>query len=159
MSEHEDQESATLQSLQPKMTKALHLRQAGKDDAALKVLREILAAEPRLAEPRLELAHIAALREDWAEAELQATEAIRALRAGGQWTTEVDPRSLLSFALNLLGEIVVRPLEEGDLFLTDRPRFVRTWNRASVLFGEASKLDPDNEDARRNLTRYAPLEG
>jgi len=157
MSEMDERETATLVSLEPKMSKALLLRQSGKDLDAQLIFRQILADEPRLAEPRMELAHIAALQNDWEEAELQATEAIRILRAGGQWTSEVSPPALLSFAINLLGEVVVRPLEEGDLFLTDKPAFERRWNRASILFGEACKLDPENEDARRNLSRYKPL--
>ncbi len=152
-------DGAATAALEPKMQAALAHRQAGEDAQAERLLREIVAADPRLAEPRLELAHLAATREDWVEAEAQAQLATDLLRAGGQWIADLPAPSLLAFALNLLGETMVRPLEEGDLFLVDRPAFVRAWNRAAACFEEACRLDPTSEDARRNRTRYSPLEG
>ncbi len=136
---------------------AMALRSAGQDDKAEALLREILKAEPRLAEPRLELVHIHAGRSEWQEAQAQAQFAIGVLRAGGQWLEALEPDVLLSFALNLLAEVLVRPLEEGDLFLEDRAAFSAQWNRAAVLFQEAHRLDPTNSDAAANLHRYAPL--
>jgi hypothetical protein len=154
-----DADRALLEALEPKMRKALALRQAGDEAAAVKLLRAILADEPRLAEPRLELAHLAVVAEAWEEAREQAAMAVEILRAGGQWILDLPPETLLSFALNLLGETVVRPLEEGDLFLVDREAFTTAWNGAAALFEEATKLDPDNEEARRNHTRYRALPG
>lgn len=150
-----DQE--VLDALAPKMVAALEARRAGEDSVAEKLLRDILRNEPRLAEPRLELAHLAAEREQWEEARTQAELAVTTLRAGGQWTLDVEPPALLSFALNLLGEVIVRWLEEGDLLLRDRPEFTRRWNEAAGLFADACRLDGTNDDARRNQTRYRPL--
>ncbi|MCP4867662.1 MAG: hypothetical protein GY898_02965 [Proteobacteria bacterium] len=150
-------DQSVLDALTPKMQTALELRQNGQHDRAEKLFREILRSEPRLAEPRLELAHLAAGREDWGEAQDQARIAVTTLIAGGQWTMDVDPAPLLSFAMNLLGETLVRAIEGGDLFLRDKDKFESVWNEASVLFTEAKKLDPTNEDARRNAVRYRPL--
>jgi len=147
-----------LSDLEPKMRMAMAARDQGNDGEARKLFDDILQEEPRLAEPRLELAHMAALVEDWEEAQGQARLAIDILKRGGQWTQDVEPKVLLGFALNLLGELMVRPLEEGDIFLTDRPRFDRSWNEASGLFALAIAADPDNGDARRNATRYRRLE-
>ena len=147
-----------LAELEPKMMEAMSARAEGKDGAAKAIFEDILKAEPRLAEPRLELAHIAAVAEDWDEAQTQARLAVDILRRGGQWTEDVEPRALLAFALNLLGELIVRTLEEGDLFLTDRARFQMTWNEAAAIFDEALEVDPECVEARRNRTRYRKLE-
>lgn len=151
-----DQDQLT--ALEPKMRLAMTAREQGNDAEAKRLFDEILKEEPRLAEPRLELAHMAAGTEDWEGAQSQARLAVEILKRGGQWTQDVAPEALLGFALNLLGELMVRPLEEGDLFLTDRPRFDASWNEASTLFGLAMAADPSNVDARRNATRYRRLE-
>ncbi len=150
-------DQAVLDALAPKMRAALEARQSGDDDRAEKLLREVLRNEPRLAEPRLELAHLAVLRDQWDEARTQAEIAVTTLRAGGQWTLDVEPEALLSFAINLLGEVIVRSIEEEDLFLRDRSKFTDAWNRAALLFAEARSLDPTNDDARRNFARYRPI--
>ena len=152
-----ESDRAVIEPLEPTMRKALALRQSGQEVEAEKLLREIIRTDPRLPEPRLELAHLAAMRDDWVEAEAQARLAVEQIRAGGQWIADLPPPTLLSFALNLLGETLVRPLEEGDLFLVDRPAFTVVWNEAAGIFEEAARLDPDSEDARRNTSRYRPL--
>lgn len=153
-----NQPELRLPELAKSMVKALRLRANGRDLEAVRVLKEILAVEPRLAEPRLELAWFAAGREDWQEAQEQARFAVEILDAGGQWTDDLPPEQLLAFALTLLGEVIVRPLEEGDLFLVDRGGFTSQWNEAAALFARAVKLDEENEDARRNRSRYRPIE-
>ncbi len=152
-----DASESHLADLEKHFTKGLQLRAAEDDSAAREVFEKILKQEPRLAEPRLELAHIHLLSERFDDAHEHARLAVSTLRAGGQWTRDVEPTALLSFALNLLGETVARALEEGDLFLTDRPEFTRRWNRAAGHFAEAAEVDPTNEDALRNRTRFAPL--
>jgi hypothetical protein len=103
------------------------------------------------------LAHIAASREDWQEAQEQARIAVASLTAGAQWTLDVEPAPLLSFAMNLLGETLVRSIEGGDLFMTDKQAFRSIWNEAAELFVGARKVDPTNSDARRNSVRYRKL--
>ena len=153
-----DAPEAHLQRLEPLLEKALSLRGDGKDEEAIGLLREILQADPRLAEPRLELSHIAAAEGDWQESETQARMAVEALRAGGQWTLDLEANEILSFALNLLGEVVVRGLEEGDLLMTDRAEFVARWNEASGFFREAWEGDKSNKDARSNCIHYRPMD-
>jgi tetratricopeptide (TPR) repeat protein len=146
-----------LDALAPKMMAAMDLRRDGKDEEAAEALREILRGEPRLAEARLELCHIAATRKDWDEAEEQGRLAIETLRGGGQWTLDLESDELLSFALNLLGEVIVRCLEEGDLLMDDRPAFVVRWNEASGFFRESLERDNSNKDARTNCIHYRPM--
>jgi tetratricopeptide (TPR) repeat protein len=146
-----------LQSLVPLMEKALRLRSEGNEEQAVAVLRDILRVEPRLAEPRLELCHIAAGEGRHDEAEAQARMAVEALRGGGQWTADLEADEILSFALNLLGEVIVRALEEGDLLMTDRPQFVSRWNEASQFFRESLERDNSNRDARSNVIHYRPM--
>ena len=147
-----------LEDLERAFFKAMQLRESGDEAGCAEALREILKAEPRLAEPRLELAHILLMENRFEEAEEHARLAATSLRAGGQWTKDVDPSALLSFALNMHGETIARHLEEGDLFLTDREQFEARWNSAAALFGEAAALDPNNAEARRNATRFARLD-
>ena len=152
-----DSPEGHLEALAPKMMAAMDLRREGKDEEAAEALREILSQEPRLAEARLELCHIAASQSDWEEAEAQGRLAIEMLRGGGQWTLDLEPDELLSFALNLLGEVIVRCLEEGDLLMDDRPAFVARWNEASGYFRESLERDNSNKDARTNCIHYRPM--
>ena len=143
----EDQEHH-LVPLGTRLQKAMQLRADGKDAEATERLQAILSTDPRLAEPRLELAHLAAAREDWDEAEAQARMAVDVLRSGGQWTADVPAEALLSFSVNLLAEVIYRSLQDSELIFTDRPAFDRRWNEAAGLFVEALRIDPSNEDAR-----------
>lgn len=128
---------------------ATEARQQGEHDEARKLFKTILDAEPRLAEPRLELGHMAIEADDLEEGEEHVRLAIAALEGGGQWIDDIDPSTLLSFALNLLGESLFRQAEkvaDSD----ERGRFVELWNEAADAFARAVRLDPDNVDARRN---------
>jgi tetratricopeptide (TPR) repeat protein len=153
--EYDTIEAAVLGGLEERFAAAQEARAEGDDAGAERSLRAILAVEPRLAEPRLELAHIAASRGDFDEAEGQAQEAVEILRAGGQWTLDIDPDVLLAFALNLWGELILIALEgidSDDLDEAEVRRIKGRWMQARALFEEAHTLDPDNEDAAINYT-------
>jgi tetratricopeptide (TPR) repeat protein len=139
-------ETAELEEL---WVRAVEARQDGRDDRAADLLRSILAAEPRLAEPRLELAHMAVNRGDLEEAEEQTWMAVDILGRGGQWIDDIPGPKLEAFAHNLLGEI---RYARAELIAagTDRDAFEELWNGAAEAFARAAQLDPDNEDARRN---------
>lgn len=139
-----------------KLAQAFTLRSEGKHEDAAVLLREVLHADPRLPEPRLELAHIAAEAGDWEEAEGQARQAVALLRAGGQWTAVMGPAQLLAFAINLLGEVIYRALEDSDLIFRDASLFTEGWNEAAALFAEAHRLDPANTDARHWAAHVRP---
>lgn len=131
-----------------KLRKAMSLRESGDMAKARDLYREILQADPRLAEPRLELAHMAAEREDWDEAEEQARAALDLLRRGGQWTADLPPERLEAFATNLLAEVLYRSVQDGELIFRDEEGFKARWNEAAALFARALELDPENEDAQ-----------
>ena len=128
---------------------AMEARQEGDDSKARKCLRKLLKQEPRLAEPHLELGHMEIQRDDLDEAEVHVRMAVEILERGGQWIDDVKPSKLLSFAVNLLGEILFRRAERisaGD----DRQRFDDLWNEAAGCFTRATGLDPENGEAKRN---------
>lgn len=139
-------------SLEAMWQNALTAREQGRDEDAEKLLSELLRTEPRIAEAHLELAQMSVLKEDLEEAEARAREGVRILRSGGQWILAVSEEVMLAFALNLLGEVLVRRAQGDEMFLTKRPEFVSIWNEAAVVFEEAEKLDPDSEDIRYNRT-------
>lgn len=134
---------------------AVAARQRGDVDQARALLRDLLRMEPRLAEPYLELATLAGEQEDWEEAEALARTGLEQLRRGGQWSADVDEDRMLAFALNLLGESIMRQAEE--LVFGDAQRFRERWNEAAALFREALQHDPDNLDARTNAVHCRPL--
>ena len=107
-----------------------------------------------MAEPRLELAHIALEREDVAEAEEQARYAVSLLEAGGQWTREIDPPLLMAYAYNLLGEILIASLEATEDKVENRKAYVETWNEAAGLFQKAAEEDGDDDRIAENAARY-----
>lgn len=134
---------------------AMAARQGGDDAQAAALLKDILKAEPRLAEPYLELAAIAAERGDLDEAEELARNGVEQLRRGGQWVADLDDDEMMAFALNLLGELEMRASEE--LVHGDTEEFRTRWNSAAAHFREALRHDPDNADARRNAVHCRPL--
>ncbi len=150
-----DERDDGIQELEELWLGAVEARQDGRDDQAADLLRQILAAEPRLAEPRLELAHMAIQRGDLEEADEQAAMAVDILSRGGQWIDDLPGAQLEAFALNLLGEIRYARAEliaAGE----DREAFDTLWNEAADAFARASALDPENADARRNATHVRP---
>lgn len=153
-----DVEREALVEMIPMLEGALELRRRGKVEQAERILRHILETEPRLAEPRLEIAHIAIGRTDLDEAEGQLRVAIDVLRSHGQWTLDVDPDALMSYALNFLGEVLISVFEDPDNDEFDEGLF-SIWNEAAGFFAEAAELDPQNEDAALNASRFKPVAG
>lgn len=146
-----------LADLAGRFEQGLELRRKGDTKGAQKAFQDILRAEPRLAEPRLELAHIATDAGDWEEAEAQARQSVEILRSGGQWIDSLQPQELLSFATNLLGEIIVREIEDSDTLIDDAEALQARWNEAATLFAAALLAWPTNTDAKRNSHRYPVL--
>ena len=70
------------------------------------------------------------------------------LRRGGQWTADLPPERLESFATNLLAEVLYRSVQDGELIFRDEEGFKSRWNEAAALFARAVELDPENEDAK-----------
>ena len=78
-----DSSEDLLAALAPRFLAALELRVAGDVEGATKELQELLKREPRLPEPRLELAHIHLEAVRLPEAETEAREALKWLVQGG----------------------------------------------------------------------------
>jgi len=119
----------------------------GDIDSAAEVFRRILTTEPRLAEPRIELARILIETAQLKEAEAEIREAIRILENGGQWVEAFTEEQVLSVAYGLLAE-VLRVLAEGDDLVFGDPE---TWrnvvDEAHAAFRKARELDPENSHA------------
>lgn len=143
------------QELEDKFLEAVHARQDGRDAEAEALYRELAREDPRLPEPWLELATLAGDRGDLEEAEALARTGLDQLRRGGQWIADLDEDEMLSFAFNLLGELLVRRAD--DVLLTDEAAFPALWNEAAALFRQAVERDPENTDAQKNAVHCRPV--
>ena len=151
-------EQAILDHLGEELDRALELRLEGKSAEAEKVLHDILETEPRLAEPRLELAHIFLEHRNLEEAENQARWAVELLRSYGPWTFELTGKQLLSYALTMHAEVLSTILDSDKEALEKPETLIAQWNEVAALFAEASELDPENQAAADATKRYRPIE-
>lgn len=116
--------------------------------------RSVLVKDPRLPEPRLELAMILFRREDLEEAEEQARFALEQVEKGWHWLDVMTDEELHAHALTLLAEILTaRTLAEG-LEVADGETLQETWSEAERLLRRAVQLDPHNGDALRGLAGF-----
>ena len=143
----DDRDEKLLEQLSIELMDALALQRAGKTDKAVEALRAILNQEPRLAEPRMEIASIEIGKARYEEAEAQAEEAIKILEAGGQWTDDLPENVLLSMAWSLLGESLRRQAESDSCVFGDPAVFEELMKRARNAFQKAEALDKMNQHA------------
>ena len=136
-----------LEGLDQQFMDGLKRLESGDVDSAAEVFRRILYAEPRLAEPRIELARILMETRQLKEAEAEIREAIRILENGGQWIEVLSEAQVQSVAYGILAE-VLRVLAEGDELVFGDPE---TWrnvvDEAHAAFRKARELDPENAHA------------
>jgi tetratricopeptide (TPR) repeat protein len=123
-----------------------HFRQ-GRIDKATEAFRAILAVEPRLAEPRLELARILLDTGRLPEAEAEAREALRLLEAGAQWLEALDESVMLGLAHGLLAEILRQLADTDEVIFGEPERFHAITRQAREHFAKAATLDPENQHA------------
>ena len=140
-------EDALISGLQTRFSQALQARQRGDVDGAAELLRGILKVEPRLAEPRMELANILMGADQLEEAEEHLREAIRVLETGGQWTEDLSEEVVLSLAYGTLGEVLRRKADSDDIVFGDPGVFEGLIREAKSAFLKAAALDPDNAHA------------
>ncbi len=140
-------EEAALESLQRLFVAALAAAEARQVDRAEELLRAVLRQEPRLPEPRLELArlHLEAGRLD--DAEQDALEAIGWLEQGGRWLDELTDEQELSLAHNLVGEALRQKLDDDEVVFGDAAVYTSLLERSKRHFKQAAQLDPDNAHA------------
>ncbi len=136
-----------LMTLAPRFLAALELRVAGDVEGATKALQDLLKLEPRLPEPRLELAHIHLEAERLPEAESEAREALKWLAQGGQWVEDLTEKQALSLAHGILGEILREKAALDEVVFGDEETFRGILAESTEHFAKAAELDPENEHA------------
>jgi len=141
----DDSESRHLDVLARRFLAALDHKEAGRLDRAEDDLRAILRIEPRLAEPRMELARILLDTDRLEEAEDNAREALAVLDSGGQWTDELPENVVAAIAHATLAEVLRRKADEDDVIFGDPAEFHAMVKEAKDHFARAAELDPNEE--------------
>jgi tetratricopeptide (TPR) repeat protein len=154
--ESEELDERHLKALETRFLQALEARGRGDVDGAAELLRGVLKVDPRLAEPRLELANILLETGQLVEAEDQVREALTTLQGGGRWTEDLDDSQLQSLAWGTLGEALRRRADTDDVVFGPAEAYVALVEEAERAFHKALDLDPDNEHAREWSRRFAP---
>ena len=121
---------------------AIRLRNAGRIDAAIEAFQDVLRGEPRLAEPRMELARIYLELARLEDAEAEVREAIRLLEAGGQWTDALPENVVLAIAWALLGEVLKERATSDDVVFGPELTFRSLLAQSHASFARAAALDP-----------------
>jgi hypothetical protein len=145
MSDADDQESRQLDELGERFLAALGHRESGRLDTAEDELRAILRVEPRLPEPRMELARILLDTDRLEEAEEQAREALSVLESGGQWTDDLPETVVAAIAHATLAEALRRKADEDDVIFGDPDTFHAMVKESKDHFARAAELDPSEE--------------
>lgn len=136
-----------LDGLDDKFMVGLEKLRAGEIDAAAEIFRRVLQVEPRLAEPRIELARILMETKQLTEAEAEAREAIRILESGGQWIDALKEPQVLSIAFGILAEILRVRGESDEVVFGDPEKWRNIVDEAHAAFRKARELDPENAHA------------
>ncbi len=147
MSDPELPPEAHLADLGPRFVEALRLRSEGQVDTALEQLRSLLRAEPRLAEPRLEIARILLEMGQVEDAEAEAREALRILETGGQWSDDLPENVVLSLGYALLGEILKDRASSDEVVFGPEEAFRELIESSRAAFARAHALDPSDTHA------------
>ncbi len=140
----EDEDEA-LEELARRFLTALAAKDSGRVDEAEQALRGVLSVEPRLPEPRLELARILLDTDRLDGAEEEAREALEQLELTGPWSEDLEPDVIAALGKALLAECLRRKAEEDDVVFGDPVRFKAIVEEARALFAEAARLDPSDE--------------
>jgi len=135
---------AHLAALAPRFLAALQKRNAGQVDAALEAFNEILKVEPRIAEPRMEIARIFLEMGRLEDAEAEVREAIRILELGGQWTEDLPEHVVLAVAWALYGEILKEKASSDEVVFGDPATFTGLLEQSRAAFARAAELDPSD---------------
>jgi tetratricopeptide (TPR) repeat protein len=142
-----EREERDLEELGKRFMSALESKSSGNIDHAEDELVAIVRIEPRLAEPRMELARLLLDTGRIDDAEEHARAALGTLRTGGRWNEDVPEKVLLSMAAALLGEILRQRADGDDLIFGDADTFKGVLAEATALILEAAELDPTDEYA------------
>ena len=144
-----------LSTLGPRFVAAIELRANGRVDEALDAFGAILRQEPRLAEPRLEIARIHLETGRLEDAEIQAREALRILLNGGQWTEDLPETVVLALAWALIGEILKEKAASDEVVFGDPALFREILAESRVAYAKAAELDPSDTSSWANALELA----
>jgi hypothetical protein len=145
MMDVDESDRARLEALSRRFMTALEQKDRGQLDLAEDGLRAILRTEPRLAEPRLELARILLDTDRLEEAEDHAREAVDVLEKGGQWTDDLPESVVQAIAHGTLAEILRRKADEDDVIFGDPEVFRAMVRESKEHFARAAELDPSED--------------
>ena len=137
-------EESLLDELGDQFMVAVHARNAGKLDEAEEALRAIIRAEPRLAEPHMELGRLLLDIGQLEEAEAHAREALDQLERGGTWTEEIPEQIVLGVACSLLGEVLRRQADSDEVVFGEPDRFRAMLEESQSWFAKAAAADPED---------------
>lgn len=143
----ESGEDEVLANLSLRFQQGLRRLEGGDLDGAADLFRGVLREEPRLAEPRMELARMCLDTGQLEEAEEQIREAIRILETGGQWVDDLHEDVVQSLAHGLLGEILRQRADSDEMVFGAPERFKALMDEAGAAFRKAATLDPANAHA------------
>ena len=141
----EEQEEQRLEQLAEQFMAALKKKDDGDLDGAEDDLRAVIAVEPRLAEPHLELARVLLDTGRLGDAEAHAREGLGHLEATGPWTQEIPENVLGALANGLLAEVLRRRADEDDVIFGDPDVFKKLVAESKAAFAKAAELDPSDE--------------
>jgi tetratricopeptide (TPR) repeat protein len=145
MDDPDEHEQRLLDELGQRFLTAMQLKEGAKLDLAEDELRAILRTEPRLAEPRMELARILLDTDRLDEALEEAREALEVLDKNGPWTQDLEENVVQAIAHATLAEILRRKADEDDVIFGDPEIFRAMVAEAKAHFEKAASLDPNEE--------------
>jgi tetratricopeptide (TPR) repeat protein len=143
-----EEPEAHLGDLEGLFTAALLKLEEGDPEGAREDLEAILKVDPRLAEPRLELARLLLQADEFDQAEDQAREGLRILETGGQWAEGLDENVLLGHAWSLLGECLRCKAGTDEVLFGERDRWEALVQESKTAFEKAAAVDPSNSEAK-----------
>lgn len=141
----DEREQQQLEELGQRFLAALKLKDSAKIDSAEDELRAILRTEPRLAEPRMELARILLDTDRLDEALEQGKEALEVLDKYGTWTEDIEENVVKAIAHATVAEILRRKADEDDVIFGEPEVFHAMVAEAKAHFEKAHALDPNEE--------------
>ncbi len=152
-------ETDQLKKLGQDFMAALALVRGGQVNAAFDAFSAILRKEPRLAEPRMELARLLLDTDRPDEAEEHARQALEDLKNHGQWVEDLPEHTVLALAHALLAESLRRRIEEDNLIFGDPEQFKALLKESQTNFAKAAELDPSDEYSSYHALFMGPKQG
>ena len=149
-----DEPEAHLEGLGDQFMAAVQRMEKNDIDGAAETFRRILQKEPRLAEPRIELARILIETRQTEEAESEIREAIRILENGGQWLDALTENQVQSIAYSLLAEVLRLRAEDDEVVFGDPEKWRAIVDESHAAFRKARDLDPENAHAEYWATSF-----